>query len=320
MDGDAAAWSALPSVPIMGTADEVGRLKLAYDADAFYALFTVPDTSPLRNATSANDPAMMLKGGDAVGFTFGPVGGQGTPQRIMFSLLDGQPVAVVYRPVSTEKKPYTFESPVGKVAFDYVAKLPEAQVVFKIFPGGYNAEIRIPWGVMGLAPRDGLVFPFDAQIILSDGAGQKNSATGWWHSVGAGPFTFIDLPTEAQLYPDAWGKARLSATGVPLSGAVSAAAALPASGGIPIHFKLPRDAKVSFNITDQQGWILREVCVATPFPAGDNTVIWNGRDEYGDPLPEGNYRWKLAFFDGVGSKRIGGAGNSARPPFRTKDG
>ena len=320
MDGDAAAWSALPSVLIMGTADEVGRLKLAYDADAFYALFTVPDTSPLRNATSPNDPAMMLKGGDAVGFTFGPVGGQGTPQRILFSLMDGQPVVVVYRPVSTEKKPYTFQSPVGKVAFDYVAKLPEAQVVFKIIPGGYNAEIRIPWSVMGLAPRDGLVFPFDAQIILSDGAGQKNSATGWWHSVGAGPFAFIDLPTEAQLYPDAWGKARLSATGAPPSGTVSAAAALPASGGIPIHFKLPRDAKVSLNITDQQGWILREVCVATPFPAGDNTVTWNGRDEYGDPLPEGNYRWKLAFFDGVGSKRIGGAGNSARPPFRTKDG
>lgn len=320
MDGDATAWSALPSMPIMGTADEIGRLKLAYDADAFYAFFTVPDTSPLKNATSPNDPAMMLKGGDAVGFTFGSVGGQGAPQRILFSLLDGQPVAVVYRAVSTEKKPYTFESPVGKVTFDYVAKLQEAQVVFKIIPGGYSAEIRIPWSVLGLKPRDGMEFPFDAQIILSDEAGQKNSATGWWHSVGAGPFSFIDLPTEAQLYPDAWGKARLSSTGTPPANTVSSPAALPASNGIPIHFKLPQAARVSMNITDQQGWILRELCVATPFSAGENTVTWDGRDEYGDPLPEGNYCWKLAFFDGVGSKRIGGAGNSARPPFRTKDG
>ena len=57
------------------------------------ALVTVRDASPLKNSASANDPAMMLKTGDAVGLTFGPSNGQGIEQRILFAMVAGKPMA-----------------------------------------------------------------------------------------------------------------------------------------------------------------------------------------------------------------------------------
>lgn len=49
-------------------------------------------------------------------------------------------------------------------------------------------------------------------------------------------------------------------------------------------------------------------------------MYWNGRDRYDEPLPPGEYTWKLAAFEGMGTKFHGSVGNSARPPFRTPDG
>jgi hypothetical protein len=296
----------------------VAQLKLAYDASTFNALFSVRDDSPLKNSTSPGDAPMLLKGGDAVGLTFGVANGTGSEQRILFALLDGKPTAVVYRPTSAEKKPYTFESPVGKVTHEYVALMPQARVAFKTTPGGYNAEIQIPWSTLGYAPREGASFPFDAQVIFSDPSGQKNASTAWWHSVGGGPMATVDLPTEAQLYPALWGKARLYLR-APIASVSKAAASTPPAG-VPIRFTLPRAAKVSLNVTDDKGWVLREVVTVTPFEAGNHVVYWDGRDEYGDALPPGEYSWKLIYFNGISSKRIGGAGNSARPPFSTADG
>ena len=308
-------------IPLAGTVrdnqGEIARFKLGYSPTTFYALVTVRDDSPLKNSGSVGEPAMILKTGDAVGLTFGPANGQGDLQRILFAEVGGQPLAVVYRPQSAEKKPYTFTSPVGTYTPDYVAPLPDARVAFKLVPGGYNAEIAIPWGVLGYTPRNGMSFPFDLQVILSDPAGQTNAATGWWHSVGAGPLSTVDLPTEARLYPELWGTARLYLT-PPLTPATPATEGPPQ--GVAVHYVVPRAAKVSLDITDEKGWILRELMVARPHLAGSYTTYWDGRDEYGDPLPPGKYLWKALIFDGIGSKRIGGAGNSARPPFRTPDG
>jgi hypothetical protein len=319
VNGDEADWKAIAvTQEIKGAQGTVAELKLGYDANSFNAIFVVRDDSPLKNSTSPNDPAMLLKGGDAVGLTFGPAQGVGIEQRILFAMLGGKPVSVVYRPTSIEKKPYTFQSPVGKVTHEYVAPLPEARVAFKTVPGGYNAEIQIPWSTLGYAPREGLLFPFDAQVIFSDPSGQKNASTAWWHSVGSGATATVDLPTEAQLYPALWGKARLYLR-APVVSAVAEAVSTP-QDGVPIRFTLPRAAKVSLNITDAKGWVFRELVTVTPYEAGNHIVYWDGRDEYGDALPPGEYSWKLIYFGGIGSKRIGGAGNSARPPFTTADG
>ena len=155
-------------------------------------------------------------------------------------------------------------------------------------------------------------------MIFSDAAGQTNASTAWWHSGGGAPTTTVDLPTEARLYPALWGKARLYLRAPVATNAQTVTSTPPT--GVPIRFTLPRAAKVSLNITDAKGWVFRELVTVTPYEAGNHVVYWDGRDEYGDMLPPGEYSWKLIYFNGIGSKRIGGAGNSARPPFTTSDG
>lgn len=157
----------------------------------------VHDDSPLKNSAGAADPAMVIKGGDAVGFCFESPDKQ--QQRIIAAQVDGQPMVVCYRPVSPRKKPYTFASPVSTYVMDYVAPLPAARAVFTPIEGGYAVGIALPWDALGLTPREGLEFPFDAQVIFSDPAGTKNIATAWWHSRGNGPACTVDLPTEAPL-------------------------------------------------------------------------------------------------------------------------
>ena len=206
-----------------------GRAEWAgfYDDKNLYLLMTVVDASPMKNSTGSSDPAMMLKGGDAVGFCFGPAGGKGRNQRIMTAMLDGRPTAVGYRPDSDRKRPYTFASPVSTLVINDVAPIPEVKVAMTPVSQGYAVGVAIPWAVLGFTPEEGLTFPFDAQVIFSDPGGGRNIATAWWHSSGQGPLSTVDLPTEARIYPDQWGTARLSSTEPVATRPASALAAVP---------------------------------------------------------------------------------------------
>ncbi len=202
-------WPRMPAPYSMVSSE--GRAQWAgfYDDANLYLLVTVVDSSPMKNSTGSSDPAMMLKGGDAVGFCFGPVGGKGQNQRILTAMLEGRPAAVAYRPDSERKRPYTFASPVSTLVINDVAPILEVKVAMIPASQGYAVGVAIPWTVLGFTPRDGLTFPFDVQVIFSDPGGGRNIATAWWHSSGQGPLATMDLPTEAQLYPDQRGTARL---------------------------------------------------------------------------------------------------------------
>ncbi len=305
---------------------ESAQWTACYDADNLYFMVRVQDDSPLKNSTSPFDPAMMLKGGDAVGFCFGPEGGRGEQQRIMVAQLDGQPVAVVYRPNSTVAKPYAFASPVSTFVMAYVSPLPEVKVAFTLIEEGYAAGVAIPWKVLGYQPKDGFEFPFDAQVIFSDPSGTKNVATAWWRSLGNGPACTVDLPTEAHLYPDLWGRARLYAEdpGPPENAAtqISDKIAVTDPEGlepVSISFTLPKACKVSMVIADDTGWIVAEPLRAQKMSAGTQVVNWDGRGYRGMPLPAGTYHWRLGYFDGVRSRFYGAAGNSGTPPYPSED-
>ena len=312
------SWSSPATRTIDGAGGEVARFRMAYDDTNLIVRMHVRDSSPLKNSTSPNDPAMMLKGGDAIGLTFGPKAGDGIRQRILVALLDGHPVAVDYRASSPVKQPYTFRSPVGSVTLDYVAVRPDVVATLTPSGDGYDASVQVPWSLIGMRPSATMELAFDTQVILSDAAGQRNEQSYWWYSIGAGPSATVDLPTEAQLYPELWGIARLvsRANGA----AVAPALAEAKKSGVPITFTLVKDSRVSLNIVNDSGWIYRELLAAAPMTAGAHTVYWDGRDEYGDPMPPGNYGWKLGSFQPIGSRRIGGAGSSAHPPYLTPNG
>ena len=319
--GSLKSWPAITAEQRMvGPNGESARFFACYDAANLYLLVRVQDQSPLKN--SAFDPAMIIKGGDAVGICFASP--DGAQQRIVAGRVDGKPLAVCFRPVSTEKRPYSFASPVSTYVMDYVAPIPQVQVACSTIEGGYAMGVSIPWGVLGHKPAAGLEFPFDAQVIFSDPAGTKNIATAWWHSRGNGPACTVDLPSEAHLYPDLWGTARLFAsdpgpqvqTDAPPSATVTDPEGLQP---VPITFTLPRACRVSLVIADAKGGIVAEPLRAEAMSAGKHTITWNGRGYRDMPLPAGQYTWRLAYFDGVRSFFYGAAGNSGRPPFPSAD-
>lgn len=316
IDGNAGDWTTITTTQRVLTEDQqaAATFKLAYDATNFYALVNVIDASPLKN--SAAVPEELIKG-DAVSFCFGPADGKGVNQRVILAQIDGKPVLMVYRPKSAMKRPYTFASPVTAVKMDYVGPLAGARVALKPVAGGYIAEVALPWTALGLTPTPASIIPFDVQVIFADPAGMTNIASAWWHTAGGNAFTVEDLPTEAALYPDAWGTAQLFDKD---PGPHNVTQQVAKVAGIPIIFTLPRAARVSLVVTDQTGWIVRELLRAEKMDAGRHTIEWNGRDRYDEVLPPGQYNWKLAYFDGMGSKFVGSVGNSARPPYRTEDG
>ncbi len=318
VDGELGDWAGITATHAVFTAlgEQVATFRLAADTEHLHVAFEVVDDSPMRNTAAALEE--LIKGGDAVGIFLGPVNGRGRPQRIMAAEVAGRPVAMAYRPSWPAQRPYTFSSPVSDLRMDYVGPVDGARVAFRRGEHGYVAELALPWAGLGLPADFAGDLPFDVQVIFSDPAGSVNVEAAWWHATDGPGFTTEDLPTEAALHPGTWGVARLfdNDPGPRRRRAVKGVAQV----GVPISFTLPRAARASLLVVDGDGWIVRELLRAERLAAGSHTVHWNGRDRYDEVLPPGDYRWRLAYFDGMGSRFHGSVGNSARPPFRTADG
>jgi hypothetical protein len=323
IDGDPAEWAGQQAAhSLLGHDGVVTTFKLAYDAARLYALIRVTDDSPLKNGATVREE--LLKGGDALGLCFGPVGGKGANQRLLLAQVDGKPYVLAMRPLWPEKRPYQyFTQAAGTVAMEFVGAVPEVQAALKPTADGYLAEVAIPWTTLGLTPTDGLQLPFDLQTIFSDPAGTTNLATAWWHSTGTGPTATMDIATEARLYPEAWGTLKLYPTDPgprPQPRLNWDEEGVFSGPGTPITFTLPRPATVSLIIQDDNGWVVRELVRAQRLGKGAHTVYWNGRDRSGQPMPPGTYRYRVGYFDGVQATFQGSVGNSGRPVYRTADG
>ncbi len=323
--GDPAAWANITAEQtVHGRLGTAATFTLAYDDINCYALIRVNDPSPLKNGATIFQE--LLKGGDALSLCFGPADGKGADQRIMLALVNGQPEIVAMRPLWPDKHhPYAyFTSAAGRAPMDMVWHLaPEgAKAIFTPTKNGYLAEVLLPWAALGIHPTAGMELPFDLQVLYSDPAGTTDVDTAWWHARGGGAYCTTDTATESRLYPDTWGVAHLYDKDPGPQPAAAAVSTDPAfqPRGLPIHFTLPRAARVSVVIKDAHGFIVRELLRTEPLTAGAHTIYWDGRDRWNAPLPAGAYTYLLGYFDGIAAHFAASAGNSARPPYRTTDG
>ena len=325
IDGDPAEWADITArQTVQGRLGTAATFALAYDDANCYAFIRVTDASPLQNGATVFQE--LLKGGDALSLCFGALNGHGAAQRIMLASIRGGTEIVAMRPQWPDKRhPYAyFTAAAGRVPMDMVWHLaPDgAKVAFTPTKTGYDAEVSLPWAALGIHPTAGAEFPFDLQVIYSDPAGATNVDTSWWHARGGGPSCTTDTATEARLYPDTWGTVHLYATDPGPQPEDTAHEVDPAfqPRGLPIHFSLPRAAKVSAVVKNARGFIVRELLRAKPLPAGAHTIYWDGRDRWNSLLPPGSYSYLIGYFDGLVTHFAASAGNSARPPYRTADG
>jgi len=64
------------------------------------------------------------------------------------------------------------------------------------------------------------------------------------------------------------------------------------ANGASIAYHLERSMRVSINVYDADGQIVRALMNGAPRGAGAQTEFWDGRDRAGQPLPAGQYTWK----------------------------
>ncbi|MDQ3620877.1 MAG: hypothetical protein M3463_00070 [Verrucomicrobiota bacterium] len=201
IDGGDWEWTAQAETRIEGSSGPVARFRTAWDDQNFYASILVIDSTPLTNGSGS--PELIIKGGDAVGFCFGA---PGLHQKIVFADVGGEHVNMAYRPRWRVKKPYTFSSPVSSVTLEYVGAINSLSKPHRLSESEYWLEVAIPWTELGITPKAGMQVPFDVQVIFSDDAGTRNTYNAWWHSRSVETQATFDLPTEARLYPNLWGK------------------------------------------------------------------------------------------------------------------
>jgi len=68
-----------------------------------------------------------------------------------------------------------------------------------------------------------------------------------------------------------------------------------------ITYRLTQAGRVSLNVYDAKGIVVRELLRARLQPAGEHTVMWDGLDRDGKCMPAGAYTWKLLQTQGLSS-------------------
>jgi hypothetical protein len=123
--------------------------------------------------------------------------------RLLFSTFQGQPTAVLYRPVV----PGTAQ-PVQLMAarLDRIERLDQANVAVRRSSASYSVEAAIPFAALGLRPGDGERLRGDLGVISSDAAGRDRIKRSY-HFNRKTDMT-ADLTAEATLQPAEWGPLR----------------------------------------------------------------------------------------------------------------
>jgi hypothetical protein len=213
VDGDLRAWAMeKDALEIKSGKTPVGRVKAVYDDATLYLAWQVRDASPLRNA--GQDERLMFVTGDGVDLMLrsDPEAEGNAPckgdLRLLLTVKDGKPLAVLYEAVVPGTKPghrASFSSPWRTVTFDRVRTV-ECPLALKPARGGYAVTAAVPLRLLGLAGLKGRTLRGDFGVLGSDSAGRECTSRRYW----ANPATnnTNDVPDEAMLVPALWGRIR----------------------------------------------------------------------------------------------------------------
>ncbi len=179
---------------------------------------------------------------------------------------------------------------------------------------GYTFEYKVPYSVLR-APRpwkggDTVQIQFQVHWGNKQGTHVKCGMTDVRNKEGADDLGYMG--------PRGWGLGVVHAKGNLKLATGKKVGRAP--GHIPVKFTLRKDSKVSLAITDRKGSILRTCLGAKPYKAGKHTYMWDGLNDYDQPLGAGTYYYKLLTHDGIKQKYVCDVGVSGTPPYQDEEG
>ena len=189
------------------------RSVAAWDDAMLHLGWEVADSSPWTN--TAKDVAQMYASGDTVDLQLGadPAADPKRPEaaagdlRLSIGNFQGRPTAVLYRKVSTVKRPRTFSSGVvANYEMDYVNVIADAKVEVRLRPDekGYVVEASVPLSALGLEPKEGLLLRGDFGVTHGDAAAQRTQLRTYWNNQATG--LVADVVLELKMTPANWGE------------------------------------------------------------------------------------------------------------------
>lgn len=210
IDGDPKEWPDSAWSPLMTGRLTRGSFAAQYDKDNLYLCWRVRDDSPLKN--TGKDWRQLFKSGDAVDIMLrtqpgGTAALQTGDIRLLCSVMDGQPLAVLYDPLGTptaQSERLTFTSPVGRADFARVEWLRQAKVAARPTVDGYCMEAIVPLATLSLNLLKVPTTRGDVGIIFSDQMGTRNVERLYHFNNQTNIVN--DIPSEANLVPGAWGE------------------------------------------------------------------------------------------------------------------
>ncbi len=210
--GNAGGFPALnldAGVTLNGGDGRAAQVVLGRDANNLYLSYKVSEKNPMRNGGS--DWQMLFTTGDCVDLML-QSDSNANPnrrdaaagdERLLFSMFQDKPVAVLYRPVVPGAS-----SPVrlANAAFDQLTKLDSAQVAIQRDANGgfYTVQATVPLKDLGLESKPAGDLRGDVGVIFADDSGKGRALRLYYYNHHTELVN--DLSTEATLQPQEWGK------------------------------------------------------------------------------------------------------------------
>ena len=107
-----------------------------------------------------------------------------------------------------------------------------------------------------------------------------------------------------------------AASGLPEAGLAAPSAV---AGGIPVSVALDKPAYLTLVVDTPEGRRVRNLVAETRFPAGTNTLTWDGYDDDGRLVEPGDYRIRGLRHDGLRLYYEFSVNSPGNPPWFTKD-
>jgi hypothetical protein len=183
--------------------------------------------------------------------------------------------------------------------------------------GGYALEARVPWGLLNAGdgpPGAGDRIALVAQPLWGDSAGWRNVLT-YNEIIRQAGFSFQGTGM--------WGQALFLDHGNLQPGERPASPAeqlQPLALTVPLPDTAARSVSLALFDDSELVRTLPVTPLAAPTIDGKLEMRWDGLDDFGKPLPAGDFSLKVLTHRGVGQQYVTSIHSAGNPPWRTDDG
>ncbi len=208
VDGDLSDWNLNAGIALDGGNGKKAEVALGRDAENLYLAYKIHEPNPMRNGGA--DWRTLFISGDCADLMLqtdpkadsnrrSAVAGD---RRLLFSLFQDQPIAVLYRPVTPGT---AAPERLASAQVDQIVKLDSAHVAIKrdAEHGFYTVEAAVPLSDLGIDPQRKDDLRGDAGVIFADESGKSRSLRLYYYNHHTEMVE--DLATEATLQPNEWG-------------------------------------------------------------------------------------------------------------------